>query len=228
MEEKKHIVISLGGSLIVPDEVDSQFLKEFTDMIKDYAKDGFKFVIITGGGKIARKYQNVAKEISNASNNDLDWLGIRALCLNAELLRVVFGDTAYGFVVLDTSGKINFDKSVVIGAAHKPGSSTDLSAIMAAKNIGAEKVINLSNIDYAYDKDPNKFPDAKKLESVSWSEYRSLIPAEWNPGLSTPFDPIASKMAEEAGLEVAILNGKNIDNLKNYLDGKEFVGTVIK
>jgi uridylate kinase len=94
--------------------------------------------------------------------------------------------------------------------------------------VGAKKVINLSNIDYAYDKDPNKYPDAKKLESISWAEYRLLIPKEWISGMSTPFDPIASQKAESLRIEVAIMNGRNIENLKNYLDGGVFVGTVIK
>ena len=65
------------------------------------------------------------------------------------------------------------------------------------------------------------------FEKISWKEYRELIPKEWNPGLSSPFDPIASKMAEEAGIEVVIMNGKPIDNLANYLKGEKFLGTII-
>ena len=56
MDKKEHIIISLGGSLIIPEEVDTVFLKEFIRMIKDYVAQGFHFVIITGGGKICRKY----------------------------------------------------------------------------------------------------------------------------------------------------------------------------
>ena len=70
-------------------------------------------------------------------------------------------------------------------------------------------------------------PNAKKIENISWAEYRKLIPSEWNPGLNSPFDPIASEMAEREGIEVVIMNGKPIDNLKNYLDGSVFLGTVI-
>ena len=117
---------------------------------------------------------------------------------------------------------------VLVGGGWKPGNSSDLAAIHSAISVGAEKVINLSNIDYAYDKDPNKFPDAVKIEKSSWADFRAILPKEWGPGLSAPFDPIAAKRADEAGLEVAIMNGKNIENLKNYLEGKEFLGTVIK
>jgi uridylate kinase len=93
--------------------------------------------------------------------------------------------------------------------------------------VGAKKVINLSNIDYAYDKDPNKFPDAEIIKESTWGDFRKLLPTEWDPGLNAPFDPIAAERAEELGLEVVIMNGKNIENLKKYLDGGEFVGTVI-
>jgi uridylate kinase len=226
MEET--IVISLGGSLIVPEEIDKDFLKDFKNLIISFVKNGKKFVIITGGGKIARKYQDAAKEISNVSNTDLDWIGIASLRLNAELLRAIFGDFTHSEIILDMASSLASDKPIVIGGAVRPGSSTDLGAVRAAKTVGAKRVINLSNIDYAYDSDPRTNPEAKPIKSISWAEYRKLIPAEWNPGLSTPFDPIASKMAEEENMEVAILNGKNIPNLQKCLNGEEFIGTKIK
>ena len=122
---------------------------------------------------------------------------------------------------------INLTKSIVIGGGWKPGWSTDYVAVILGKQLHAKKIINLSNTDYVYDSDPKINPDAKKIEQISWKDYRVLIPKEWNPGLNSPFDPIASKMAEEAGIEVAIMNGKPIDNLANYLNGEKFLGTVI-
>ena len=226
--ENEKIIISLGGSLIVPNEIDVQFLKDFKDFIISETQIGKKFVIITGGGKTARAYQAAAKSITTPDNNDLDWLGIASLRLNAELLRIVFDDYADAHIVENNGEDFVFTKPIIIGSAYKPGSSSDLGAVKAAFNVGAKKVINLSNIDYAYDKDPNKYPDARKLETISWGDYRNLIPNSWEPGLSTPFDPIASEKAESLGIEVAIMNGRNIENLKNYLDGKTFVGTVIK
>lgn len=226
MEEK--IIISLGGSLIIPENLDTDFLKSFRDLILSQIVQGKKFVIITGGGKICRKYQDVAKELGNPSNDDLDWIGIASLKLNAELLRVIFGEYAEGKVVNNLSDTFSFNKQIVIGAAHEPGKSTDFDAVEAAKTVGAKRIINLSNIDYAYDKDPNKYPDAKKIEQISWVDYRNIIPKEWNPGLSTPFDPIAARMAEVEQMEVMILNGKNISNLEKCLNGEDFTGTRIK
>ena len=222
------IIISLGGSLIVPENIDMEFLKAFKDLILSHVAGGKKFVIITGGGKICRKYQNAAKELATPSTEDLDWIGIASLKLNAELLRVIFAEFAHKEVIADLSKPFTFDKPIIIGSALEPGGSSDWDAVLAAKTVNAKKVINLSNIDYAYDKDPNKFPDAKKIEKISWADYRALIPKEWNSGLNTPFDPVASKIAQEKNIEVIIMNGKNIPNIEKCLDGKEFLGTHIK
>ncbi len=222
------IIISLGGSLIVPDAIDEGFLREFRDLILAQTKLGKKFVITTGGGKVCRRYQEAAAEISGASDVDKDWIGIASLKLNAELVRVVFGEHAYENVVFNLSEKPETEKPIIIGAAYEPGHSTDWDMVLAAKTFGAKKAVNLSNVDYVYDSDPRNNPDAKKFESISWSEYRKLIPEDWNPGLSTPFDPIAAKEAESSGIEVSIMNGKPLDNFAEYLRGGKFKGTVIK
>ena len=225
--EKETIIISLGGSLIIPGEIDVDFLEDFKKLIVSQIKIGKKFVIVTGGGKICRKYQEVAKKISNPSSDDLDWIGIASLRLNAQLLRVIFRDYTHPKIIKDPTLPIDFDMPLVVGSANEPGHSTDWDAVILAKNVGAKKIINLSNTDYVYDSDPKVNPDAKKFEQISWKDYRALIPKEWNPGLSSPFDPIASKMAEEEGMEVVIMNGKPIDNLANYLNGEKFMGTII-
>lgn len=222
------IVISLGGSLIIPEELDIEFLKNLRELILSHVEKGRKFLITTGGGKVCRKYQDAAKGLSNPSSDDLDWIGIAALKLNAELVRVIFGEYAHSEVIGDLSINPNSNKSIVIGSAFRPGHSTDWGAVNGAKMLGAKRIINISNIDYAYDKDPNKYPDAKKIENISWAEYRDLIPKEWNPGLSTPFDPVASEMAEKEGIEVDILHGRDIANLDKCLNGEKFMGTVIK
>ncbi|MFZ3015651.1 MAG: UMP kinase [Minisyncoccia bacterium] len=226
--EKETIIISLGGSLIVPDNVDVSFLKDFKSLILSHIEKGKKFVIITGGGKVCRRYQDALKEISKPSHEELDWLGIYATRFNAEFVRLVFGDLTNSEIIINPTLPVDFNKSIMIGAGWKPGCSTDFDAILLAKNIGAKKVINISNIDYVYDSDPKVNPNAKKIENISWAEYRSIIPKEWNPGLNSPFDPIASKMAEEEGIEVIIMNGKPIDNLAKCLNGEKFLGTVIK
>lgn len=214
--------------MIVPEEIDTDFLKEFKDLILSHVAKGRKFAIIAGGGRTCRKYQKAGVDISEASKEDQDWIGIATNNLNAELLRVIFGDQAHAKVIIDLSQKFSLDKPIVIGGAYEPGHSSDFDAVLAAKTLGAKKIINLSNVDHVYDSDPKINPNAKKLETISWTDYRNLIPKEWTKaGMSTPFDPIASKAAQESGIEVAIMNGKPIDNLVKYLNGEKFLGTII-
>src|SRR3989344_3954664 len=172
------IIISLGGSLIIPEELDVAFLKEFKNLILSEIAKGKRFIIITGGGKINNKYNEAAKQLAgNPSNENLDWIGIAALRLNAELLRVVFAEAAHEKVINNLAEAFSFDKQILIGAAYEPGKSTDWDAVLAAKHIGAKKIINLSNIDYVYDSDPKLNPNAKKIENISWADYRKIIPA---------------------------------------------------
>ena len=228
MQTKNYIVISLGGSMIVPDKVDISFLNTFVKNLKEYSGKGFNFIIITGGGRLSREYNDIARQLNNPNADDLDWLGIRATRLNAELVRIAFGDYACSYIIMDPDNIPETNKSIILGGGWKPGNSSDLAAVHAAISVGAKKLINLSNIDFVYDKDPKKFSDAVPVREFSWLDFRALLPAEWVPGLNMPFDPIAAEKAESLGLEVVIMGGKNIENLKNYLDGKEFDGTTIK
>ncbi len=222
------IVISLGGSLIIPDNIDMDFLKDFKTLILSHVAKGKKFVIITGGGKICRRYQDAAKKLASPSDEELDWIGIASLKLNAELMRVIFGEYAHKEVIANLSNHFSSEKPIIIGSAYKPGWSSDWDAVAGAKTVGAKKIINLSNIDYVYDSDPKKNPSAKKIEKISWADFRKIIPAEWtHSGMNVPFDPVASEIAEKEDMEVVIMNGKPIDNLARYLKGDKFKGTLI-
>lgn len=229
---KKTIIISLGGSLVVPEEIDWEFVKKFKALIEEQISKGFKFILIVGGGKICRKYQEAAAKASDViTDDDKDWLGIHATRMNAHFIRTVFREHAHPRINKnphDLEDFYNFKESILVAAGWRPGFSTDFDAVILAKYLGIKKVINLSNIDYVYDKDPHKFPDAEKIEKISWADFRQMVGDTWDPGMNAPFDPIASKEAQGIDLEVAIMNGKNLDNLRDYLDERAFKGTIIK
>jgi len=220
-------VVSVGGSLIVPDAIDIDFLARFKVLILEKVQRGFTFSIITGGGKTARRYQDAANAVTPLTAQDTDWIGIHSTRLNAQLLRNIFVGYAHPQVIHNPTIDIDAEEPVIIAAGWQPGRSTDYGAVMIAKNLGATRLVNLSNIDYVYTADPRRYPDAKKIEKISWPDFRALIPAEWDPGLSSPFDPVAAKEAEALNLEVAIMNGNHLEEFSNYLDNKPFVGTVI-
>ena len=221
--------MSVGGSLIVPDQIDTDFLKTLKTFIDTQTAIGRHFIIIAGGGRTARGYQDAAAQVAELKNEDLDWMGIHATRLNGHLLRTIFRDTAYPEVITNPDDILDVpqDNKVVVAAGYRPGCSTDLRAVQIAQRVGARKVINLSNIDYVYTADPRTDPTATKIETISWADFRALIPTDWDPGLSAPFDPIAAKEADETNIEVAIINGDKPDELTNYLDGEAFIGTLI-
>ncbi len=220
------LILSVGGSIIVPDKPDYFFLREFKNFVIKHL-DKYKFVIMCGGGKTNAYYNAAAKRVSKISNDDLDWIGIMASRLNAELMRTVFGELAHNKVVYDPTKKITTKKKIIIGAGYKPGWSTDYDAVLIAKQLNVKKILNLTNIAYVYDKNP-KYSDAKKLFDITWKDYRKIIRKRWIPRLNTPFDPVASKEAQKLRLEVIILKGTNLKNVENYILGKNFEGTVIK
>lgn len=231
---KEIIVISLGGSLIVPHEIDWQFLKKFRELVLKQIKKGKKFVIITGGGHTCREYQKAASKVTKLTRDDQDWLGIHTTRLNAHLIKTIFRKHAHPrinknpFTKEDLSKHFAKGEGLMVAAGWHPGRSSDYVSAILGKRLGGRKIINLSNIDYVYNKDPKKFRDAKKIEQIDWKGFRKIVGNRWDPGLNAPFDPVASKIAQENKMELVIMNGKDIKNLENYFDGKKFKGTVIK
>lgn len=207
--------------------IDVNFLRHFRSLILKQVRAGHKFYLIVGGGTTARQYIKAAQGVAKIDSDSRDWLGISATRINAQLVKTIFGASAYEEVIMNPTKKIKTAKSIVIISGYQPGWSTDYDAVLVAKRNGAKTVINLSNIDYAYDKDPRKFSDAKKLKEVAWPEFQKIVGTKWRPGLNAPFDPIASRQAARIGLKVIIINGRKIKNLEACLGDKKFVGTVI-
>jgi uridylate kinase len=221
----KRFVVSLGGSLIVPDEIDTSFLKKFKESILKLVEEGYSFIIIPGGGATARRYQVALKTFGVTDRNFLDEVGISTVRPNAYFLKVLFKDKAYSEVVLDEN---NLPESpIVIAANGKLGRSSDAGAVELAVSTGLIHVINLSNIARVYSEDPKLNPEAKAFNDLTWKDYRAMIPSEWDPGMSTPFDPVASKMAEEADLTVAIMDGHDTEAFEEFVRAGQLKGTLI-
>ncbi|MBI4138106.1 MAG: UMP kinase [Candidatus Wildermuthbacteria bacterium] len=236
--KQETVVISLGGSVIVPrisDEggLNVAFLKAFKDMIVSEIKKGARFVIVAGGGKTSRAYQKDASVFSDVTKDDLDWIGIQATRLNAFALKALFGALAYGWVidgepsVKELRALRSSKKKLFLACGWKPGQSSDYEAVALAKMFGAKSAVNASNIEFVYDKDPSAFKDAKAITEISWKEYRRLIPAKWTPGLGTPFDPVASRLAQKEKVTVKIVCGTDLTNFRKAICQEPFSGTVI-
>ncbi len=163
---------------------------------------------------------------NNVHNEDLDWLGIHSTRLNGHLVRTVFRDVAHPVVIKNPTKKVQF-KKVLIAAGWKPGASTDYDAVLLAKVYKAKNVINMTNVDWLYNKDPSKYLSAKKIKKIDWKGFRKIVGNKWIPGINAPFDPVASREAQKLDLRLILL-GNKLKNLKKFLDDKKFVGSVIE
>ncbi len=238
-------VLSVGGSIIAPDSPDIDFLLRFSAMVTDYLlkNEDARLIFVAGGGAPARVYQNAYREVlkkfndvqkqntafssEDQTNNACDWLGIMATRLNAQILKTVFGPFCKQEVVTDPTAVNDFTGRILVASGWKPGFSTDNDAVLLAEKFNADTVVNLSNIEKVYTDDPRKNPDAKPLDKISWADFRKMVGDEWVPGKNCPFDPIASKKASEMNLKVICAGGKNIENIRAILDGKDYIGTTI-
>ena len=230
---RKRTIISVGGSLIVPSEgIGVEFLKNLNAFVrKKLAEDPTRqFFLVTGGGATARQYINAGQEVleQKMSRDDLDWLGIHGSRLNAHLVRTIFRDIAHPHIVKNYEIIRKAKESVVVAAGWKPGWSTDYCSILIGEDYGVNTILNLSNIAQVFDKDPREFDDAKPIEKINWADFRKLVGDDWTPGMNAPFDPIAAKSAEELGIKVVVMSGMDFDNIEKYIDGKDFVGTIIE
>nr|QQK87021.1 uridylate kinase [Treponema denticola] len=227
-------VLSVGGSIVAPDKPDFDFLDKFSKTIRNWLlqDSSRKIIMVIGGGAPARDYQNAYRKVCDlrkapAKNDEADWIGIMATRLNAQLVKAVFEDLCPNPVVYDPTTVDMFGGQILVAAGWKPGFSTDNDAVVLAERFSGNLVVNLSNIAKVYTDDPKKNPEARPFDSISWEDFIKIVGTEWVPGKNTPFDPIASQRAQKAGIKVICAAGKDIENLENILNGKDFKGTVI-
>ena len=223
-------VISLGGSIIAPDKVDSSFLQGFRRVILDYlnADTERKIILVTGGGGPARTWQQAYRDVVDESDSDAqDWIGVAATRLNGFLIKGIFGPLCPNDVVINPTIAVDFKGRVLVAAGWKPGFSSDFDAVLLAEKFGGGTVINLSNIAKVYSADPKLDPAAVPFDTMNHAQLQELVGHDWVPGKNVPFDPIATKKATELNLKIIIAAGKDLNNLKSLLEEEPFEGTLI-
>jgi uridylate kinase len=236
-------VLKLGGSIISPNPeliFDFPYAKKLKKLLSQFVLKGDKFFIAVGGGAIMRHYRDLAIANGLTEKIDLHWIGTTVNVLNAEVVRVSMQELAdpgvYKFEDYYDGLPLTITKGIKVGGGGRPGHSGDVDAILVAQKLGIKKVISLKNIDAIYTADPKIDPDAKPLKHISWDGYLDIIgnPAEHTPGANFPIDSKASGIAKENGIKFVIIDGRNLENLKNLLQSdlklldKSFHGTVVE
>jgi uridylate kinase len=222
------MVISLGGSLIVPDEIDIKFLEKFRQVIKQY-ENKYKFVIVCGGGSIARKYIKALREADKTEYLQ-GMAGIAVTRLNARFMTYFFGRDANEGVphdMIQVKNLLEKNNVVFCGALRYTKKETsDGTAAKIACFLKTE-FINLTKVSGLYTKDPEKNKDAVFIPRISWQDFwKRASKIGYKPGQHFVLDQRAAEIIKNYRIKTCIL-GKNLKNLDNLLSGKKFKGTVI-
>lgn len=224
----KIMVISLGGSLIVPEKTDFKFLKTFrTALRKQYKK--WRFVIVCGGGSIARKYINLLEK-GGAKEKELSMAGIRVTRMNAIIMMELFGKEANDKLPMNMKEvKDNLHKNnvVICGALRYTQKSTsDGTAAKLAHYLGAE-FINMTNIKGLYSDNPKTNKNAKFIPYESWKDFDKRANAiKYHSGQHFVLDQKAATMIRKDKIRTYII-GSDTKNIDKILNSQKFTGTLI-
>lgn len=223
----KVTVLSLGGSLIVQKKINTSYLDKFVKLINRYVKKGQRFVIVTGGGKLARDWIKILDE-HGATEIDESRIGIEATQMNAHLLAGLFGRKAAIPEKQKDVKKLIKKHSIVIAGGFEPGMTSDGDAVQIAELIKCETFINLTNVDGLYTKDPKKYKTAKHIPEIKGKEFLKIAKkVGYKPGQHFVLDMEAAKIILKEKIDTFIVNGKDLKNFENLLAGKKYKGTKI-
>lgn len=226
---KKFVVLSLGGSLIIPDEINLKFLDEFRKVVKKNARKN-KFIIVCGGGSIARKYI-AALGKSGISETFQSFSGISATRMNARFMSYFFGQNSLQGIPrkMEQIHKYLRKQDVVFCGAleYQPNQTSDSTAAQIARHFKTI-LINLTNVKGLYSRNPRKFRNAKFIPEISWRDFYKLAnKIKYKPGQHFVLDQNAAKIILESKIPTYIF-GSDLKELDNLLNHREFKGTRIE
>jgi len=229
MKRKKRVVVlSLGGSQIIPDDVNYSYLKKFKRVLEKHKRD-YNFVVVCGGGSLARKYIKAIKK-EGLSEFHQSLAGISATRSNARFVSHFFGfDSMHGVPhTVKTVGKYLKKQGIVFCGAleYKEDQTSDSVAAILAKRFGGE-FVNLTNVKGLYTTDPNKYKNAKFISEISWKDFDEMVQKiKFKPGQHFVLDQNASKVIRKKKIPTHII--KDLSQLDKYLSWQKFVGTTIE
>lgn len=228
----KTILIKLSGESLsgsIGHGLDFEYIKKICMEIKMIHDEGVRVGIVCGGGNFLR-----GRDAHEMDRETADYVGMMATVMNSLVLKDMFRQV--GCEVYNQSGlyvgiidKIDSDKAkkalndgkIVIfgGGTGKPFFSTDTGASLRAIDIGADMIIKLTNVDGVYDKDPNKYNDAKMYDTVS---YETVIDNKLGV-----MDMEAIEMCRNNKIEIVVMNIDTKNGLSRIIHGEK-IGTIVK
>lgn len=223
-----HTVVSLGGSVLVPDDRDTHFIAQVAELIRKLAKDR-SLVIVCGGGRISRYYIGIGRELG-ASREEQDLMGIDVTRLNAKLLQLAIGNDSHPGIprsIDEAEGAASRSRIVVMGGT-VPGQTTDAVAALIAERLRAERIVNATSVDAAYSADPKKHPDAKRYSELTHQQLLDLVNKGCHSaGPSDVFDKLGAEVAMRSKMPLYIVDGRSLPELEAAIRGEKVKGTVV-
>ena len=218
-------VISLGGSRIVPDDVDDRFLLNFRKLIDSHKNK--KFVVVCGGGRTARRYMSALKRLGKGTKAQ-SMEGIAVTRLHAGFMARFFGSEANEDLPLNmkrVKDLLRKNRVVFCGALRwKDKNTSDGTAAKIAGFLGCP-FINLTNVRGLYDRDPVK-KGAKFISKISWKDFLKVTEkVKYEAGQHFVLDLVAAEEIAKGKIVTYIVG--DLGAVDGVLLGKKFVGTVI-
>ncbi|MCX9084211.1 MAG: UMP kinase [Candidatus Methanoperedens sp.] len=221
------IVVSIGGSVLAR-ELQAEKFASYAEVMKEIGRQHTLF-IITGGGKAAREYIKVARDLGS-DEATCDLIGIELTRLNARLLIAALGDAAYYEPPLNykEAKHASLTGKIIVMGGVTPGQTTDAVSAVLGEYTGADLLINATSIDGVYTSDPKKNKDAKKFETMTPHQLIEIVmKTEMVAGANSPFDLLAAKIIERSNIRTIVLNGEDPRNIFDAINKKNN-GTIIE
>ncbi len=219
------VVIDIGGSIFAsPINVD--YIKRFSEFLIELNREGYKLMVVVGGGKKAKEYISTARALGGEPDF-LDEIGIAITRVNAMLLIAALGDRANSWVPTRLEDASPGERILVMGGT-RPGQTTDTVAAELASRHGAELLLVASNVDGVYTRDPRIDPEARFIPELSTKELLDLASERGHePGFRGVIDPKAAKIIHASKIKTAFVNGADIENMEKAVKGMDFKGTLV-
>ncbi len=219
-------VISLGGSRIVPDDVDWKFLSEFKALL-DRHRDK-NFAVVCGGGRTARRYMSALKKLGKKTRGQ-SIEGIAVTRFHAFFMARLFGRSANEEIPRNMKRVKNLllkNQVVFSGALRwEPNNTSDGTAAKLAGYLNCP-FINLTNVDGLYTMDPRKNKKAKLVRKISWKGFWDVAKKiKFEAGQHFVLDKVAALEIMEDKTRTFIVG--SLKEMDRVLDEEKFLGTEI-
>ena len=235
MPKYKRILLKFSGEVLAGEKhtgLDFRTVRDFAADLKRIHDAGIELSMVIGGGNMIRGRDALDYGLERVQ---IDAIGMLGTVMNALALKAALGNIGVPAQVLSAVGMppiaelysrekaIDLLKSghvVIFGAGTgHPFFSTDTAAALRASELGLDCVVKGTKVNGIYDKDPAKFPDAKYIPELTYSEAISKNIAV--------MDTAAFAICRENNVPVWVLSIQDSDWVKNIIEGAQ-TGTIVK